>query len=147
MKISWGVSLTIFIVFFLLSTLGVVYYTTTVDVQLVTDNYYEQELVFQKRIDRMKRTEKLAEKLKILSSNQVIEFNFPKIFDYRNISGEIYLYNPADEKMDEKYKIHLVNGYQLLLPTDNMKKGYWKAEVNWNVGDTLFYTEKRLMVR
>lgn len=147
MKISWGVGLTIFIIFFLLSTLGVVYYTTTVDVHLVADNYYEKELAYQQKINKTKRANDLSVNLKITDQKDIIKFNFPKQFDFRKIAGIIYLYNPTDEKMDEKINIHLLNGYQQLIPTDNMKKGYWKAEVNWNVGDTLFYTEKKLMVR
>jgi len=147
MKISWGVGLTIFIIFFLLSTLGVVYYTTTVDVHLVADNYYEKELAYQQKINNTKRANDLSENLKIKAQKDIIKFTFPKLFDFKKISGTIYMYNPTDENMDEKINIKLLNGYEFLIPTNNMKKGYWKAEVNWSVGDTLFYTEKRLMVR
>jgi len=147
MKFSWGVGLTVFIILFLLIKLGIVYYTTTVDVHLVDDNYYEKELAYQQKIDNTKRANNLSENLKINAKKNIIKFTFPKLFDFKKISGTIYMYNPTDENMDKKINVKLSNGYELLVPTNNMKKGYWKAEVNWKVGDTLFYTEKRLMVR
>ncbi len=147
MKISWGFGITVTIIIFLVSTIGLVYFTSTVDVNLVADNYYQKELDYQQKIDKINRANNLPEHLKIKASAGIIEFVFPKIFSLDKIGGTIDLYYPADKKMDAKYEIQLKNGYRLLLPTNNLKKGYWKVEVNWNSSDTLYFTEKRLMIK
>ena len=59
MKISWGTGIAIFYSFFVIAMLVFVYAATKQDNSLVSDTYYEEDLSYQKKLDKMQRTNQL----------------------------------------------------------------------------------------
>ena len=58
MKINWGIKLIIGYSIFVVITLGMIFFTTTLNTDKVIDNYYEAEINYQQHIDKIKRTNK-----------------------------------------------------------------------------------------
>lgn len=143
---SWGTKIAITYISFVVVTIGFVLFAMTKDVDLVTDNYYEKELVYQEQIDKMTRANSLSEKVKILKAGQSLSFIFPKEFNYYAVEGEIHLYRPADSKQDLIFPIQLDSSYQQIINTTQIGKGMWKLNVDWNVNQTTYFNEFRVMV-
>jgi len=146
MKFSWGVGISITIIVFLIGSLATVYFTTTVDYDLVAEDYYEKELVYQEQIDKMKRANELPEQLVIKLEGDNIKFKFPSIFNNSKIEGEIYFYKPSSEDLDVRATISLDEENSLYFSQADLSKGLWKIKVEWGVQGVEYYTEKIIMV-
>jgi hypothetical protein len=59
MKISWGTGIAIFYSFFVIAMLVFVYAATNQDISLVSDTYYEEDLSYQVKLDKIQQTNQL----------------------------------------------------------------------------------------
>ena len=146
-KFDWGTGLTIFIVLFLVGTIGqVVLIHYLVDYDLVEEEYYEAEIKYQEQIDRIKRTKALPEQLQIKLVNNIIEFKFPSLFDSTAVGGTVTYYKPSDDQLDKTQEIKLNNENKMYIETSELSTGLWKIKVEWSVNDVEYYNEKAMMV-
>lgn len=146
-KMNWGTGITIVIVVFLVVTIGqVILIHKLIDYDLVVEEYYDAEINYQSQIDKIKRTQDLPEELKISISEKGIEFDFPKIFESKSISGVVNFYKPSDDLLDTKEMIIVDDSCRMFLPKDKFSAGLWKAKVDWSVDGVEYYNEKLLMV-
>jgi len=84
MKINWGTAVVIAFVCFAAFILTFVFLATTqkkYDHELVTQNYYEQEIHLQNDIDSQNLANKLQYNLEISSSNKGVLIHFPESRD------------------------------------------------------------------
>ncbi len=146
-KFNWGTGITIVIVLFLLVTVGQVllihYY---VDYDLVEEEYYDAEIKYQTQIEKIRRTNELAEQLVVRLLNDSIEFNFPQMFSSSSIEGNIKFYKPSDDLLDKNYKIDLSDENKMFFPIKDFARGLWKIKVDWNVEGITYFNEEFLMV-
>lgn len=144
--ISWGVKVFVINALFVLLILGLVYYSTTLEVNLVTDNYYEQELKYQDQIDKSDRSKSLPEKMNIYLSNNYIRLKFPELGDITHFGGNITCYRPSDHKMDITVPVSLSRNFEQVIPVANLQKGLWKVKADWNFSGVSYFDEKPIMV-
>lgn len=147
MKISWGTGLTIFIVTFLVVTIGVVLYLMTIDVNLVADDYYEQEIKYQQQIDKIERSLELKEQLNIEVIDGNIRINYPAIFDPKEIKGSILCYRPSTNRFDRNFSVATDSTFKQVIKTNLMAEGMWKVKVDWEVKGTTYFNEEIVMLR
>jgi nitrogen fixation protein FixH len=121
---SWGIKITILYCSFVAMILTMVILTIPQKPDLVAENYYELELQYQEKLDRMNRTRLLPESLR----NQ-------------NISGEVYFFCPSAAAMDKKVPIQLDSAGSMLLTTANMKPGLYKMEISWKANNADYFNE------
>ncbi len=146
-KFNWGTGLAIFIVLFLVVTIGqVIIIHMVVDYDLVEEEYYAAEIKYQEQIDKLKRTEALPEKLQIKLVDKIIEFTFPSIFSPKSITGTVTYYKPSDDLLDKKQTIKLNEENKMYMNTDELTTGFWKIKVDWSVNNVTYYNEKSMVV-
>ena len=78
-KINWGTGIGIFFACFVLYLIGNLIFSATQKVDLVSGDYYQQELAFQKQIDKETRTKKLPQQLQLIHGGSTIALKFPEI--------------------------------------------------------------------
>jgi hypothetical protein len=103
MKFSWGTGITLSYVIFITVVIGVVIYFHTLDVNLVSDNYYEQEIKHQGKIDKAERANNLSEKPDIKVDGRNIYIKFPTLFNADEIEGSIVLFRPSNRLDSERH--------------------------------------------
>jgi len=146
-KFNWGTGLTIFIVLFLVVTIGqVLLIHFVVDYDLVEEEYYEAEIKYQEQINKIKRTKALPEQLHIKLIDKIIEFEFPSLFTAESITGTVTYYKPSDDLLDKKQKIELNEENKMYMDTNELSTGFWKVKVDWTVNNISYYNEKAMMV-
>ena len=84
-------------------------------VDLVTDNYYEKTLVYQKNIDEAERSEEINKNIKIEYLKNQLKFIFPDSSAKEIEGGEIYFYRPSDSNKDFKTEFSLNKNGEILL--------------------------------
>jgi len=137
MKFNWGTGIFLFYGAFVTAILFAVIKSTTYDHSLVIDNYYEEDLQYQKTYDKIQNSQSLSAPLVFHYANEkgVLDFRFPS--NIGQPKGEIWLYCPNDKSSDKRLKIK-TEERQMLIHTSNLKNGYWKVEVNWEADGKSF---------
>ena len=131
MKINWGTGITITIILFI----GFIMYfvikmssDSSYNYDLVTEKYYQKELVYQQKIDASKNAAALGEKLTVEKTNKGLTLIFPSKLDPTKIKGKVFLYRPSDKQLDFEIPISLLNKY-LLVPDKSLLDGRWNIIV------------------
>jgi hypothetical protein len=146
-KISWGTGIVIAFVIFMGGTISTAVYMMNQDVNLVADDYYDQEIKYQQQIDRMERTSRL-EKEQIISFNgSTVKINIPKVLVSKRLTGEIYFYRPSDSNSDIKIPLITDTSGVQVIPIESLKKGYWKIKVSWLSKGKDYFSEDRILIQ
>jgi len=136
-KLNWGQSLALAMFAFMVFILSFVYKTFTRDSynhHLVSDNYYQDEIVFQKEIDAKSNASKLSEKVTLSNSNEGIVIKFPTEISQDAITGKIKIMRPNTDKLDLMIPIKLEN-HKMIIPKKNLIKGVWNIRIDWKAND------------
>ena len=143
----WPVGLTIFLTFMVVSSLAFVYYTKQLSFDLVTEEYYQEGLAYQKQIDRMNNASALTEQLDIelLNKNQLV-LKFPDSIPTLNISGTTMFFRPDDGTLDFKTALRVDSTHNQLIDLSGLKRGNWKVKVFWTDGTLEYYNEEPVFV-
>lgn len=147
MKISWGVGITITIIVFMLISFWLIYFSFSQEVNLVRDDYYQAEVQFDDKLETIKRTEQLDEKLLISLEGRNIKLVFPSNFISNEIKGSIFLYRPSNRESDIQLPIKLDSTKTQLIGTTGMLNGMWKIQVSWIIDSLEYFSEKNIMVQ
>jgi nitrogen fixation protein FixH len=117
-------------------------------VELVSADYYEQELKFQGRIDRVERTRNAATQGTIAydPANHCITVSLPAEQAHREVWGGIELYRPSAAGMDRAVRLLPdANGVQRLDAT-GMAPGLWRVRVSWTAEKQNYYLDQKVVV-
>ncbi|SIP91249.1 FixH protein [Chryseobacterium sp. RU37D] len=104
--------------------------------EMVTDNYYEEELKYQDVIDAKKRADQLQEKPVYSQDKNGIKITFPKDYDNSNTSVKFVLNRTDDENLDIHKSVQLDSTKSFLIPAQVMKMGNYTLRLSWTKGKT-----------
>ncbi|GGD24285.1 FixH family protein [Hyunsoonleella pacifica] len=133
MKLNWGTGIVLafigfiaFIMYFIISmSIG-----DRFDNTLVSEDYYSEELKYQKDIDKLKNAKDLKIKISYKRTNEGLRISFPEGINYKKITGKLFLYRPSNKQLDFETAISLSNSY-LLIPDERLVDGRWNIKVDW----------------
>ncbi len=111
------------------------------DVDLVSKDYYKEELAYQNQIQRLNNTEHLQQKptVKLIENNSIqIEFNQTEEIQY----GELKLFCPSNPKMDKNFKLNSSEKGNQIIELTGLNKGMYKAKLLWTMNGKEFYFEE-----
>ncbi len=146
---SWGWKIFILYTGFVLLTLAVVAYTMTQKVELVTDEYYKEEIAYQKQIERMKNARNMEEPVKVdyQPEQALLIFTFPRTHAGSDLDGTVWFYRPSDTSQDRKIHIELDDKGRQVLNVNQLAAGYWQVKVLWSSGGKEYYIQKELILQ
>jgi len=129
MKLNWGQSITIVIILFMLFILTLVYKMHFRNADLVQDNFYEQEVLFDAKKESVFNYEKLDKKIEIKQTPNGIEILFPDNFSYD--SGSVYFYRADDKSLDKTFNFNIDKNNKMVLPYSDFVVGRYEVNTNW----------------
>jgi len=132
-KINWGTGIVIAIVLFMSFILSFVYKTIFMDEyehHLVSEDYYEDELHYQKEIDKMNNANYLLENVSLTNTGKGIIIHFPEDKDFNKIEGKINFLRRSNEKLDFERDIDLTSN-SMLIEDRMLVPGKWEIKVDW----------------
>ena len=100
------------------------------DHDLVTEDYYKQELEFQDDIDKENNSKDLASNITWKKTSDGILIVFPETLKIEDITGKVFLYRPSNKQFDFDTAISLSN-HNLLIPDKRLLDGRWNIIVDW----------------
>ncbi|WP_425637507.1 FixH family protein [Algoriphagus yeomjeoni] len=138
---DWGKGIVLTIIGFVALILTMVVISVRMDgIELVTENYYEEEIKYQDRIDESKSADDLdREVISFDVQSKVIELDLPS-----GTKGFLQLFRPSDSSLDQKINVEVTHSGITQIPLKDLKSGYWKVQLNWSENGIDHYQEKKI---
>jgi nitrogen fixation protein FixH len=138
-KFNWGWGILSFFTLFVGFMIFMVYKTTTINPDLVTTDYYKQEIEYQDKIDMKNNLAKTGKHVSVSENGKEILVSVP-MMDKSNIEkAEVYFYRPSDESKDLKLDQHTEGIF--VVPNDQLAKGEYVIKTKWSVDGVNYYEE------
>lgn len=138
LKLSWGTGIVIAMLCFMVFILSFVYKSIALDEyqhELVSEDYYKDELHYQEEIDKLNNSGNLSQDIVLRNSSEGVHIQFPKDIEESSIKGKISFQRLSNEKLDFVQDIQLLN-HEQLIPSEKLVTGKWIVKVDWEVGET-----------
>lgn len=144
----WPVSIVVFFGVAILGCAGFVAFCNLHPSELVAEDYYEQEMRYQKQMERVERTRGLGQEADISmdSEHGTIRVTLPRDHADREFEGIVNLYRPSSAKLDMQLPLHLGDNRTQSIPTSDLQPGRWVVKVAWKVQGQDYFMEKKLTI-
>ena len=145
-KFNWGTGIAVAIMLFMAFIL---YFVIKVqsdhqyDNELVVEDYYKKELVFQSNLNKEQNAADLNDKVVITQNEEHIRIDFPKDFNPEKITGKVSLYRPSSQKLDFEFPLSISVPY-LLIPKTDLVGGRWDIAIEWQYQGTDYINKAML---
>lgn len=143
---NWGTKITIVYCSFVVMILTLVVMASRHRVELVADDYYELELKFQEKIDKVKRSNELVNPLSVDYSGGKLQIGFPREMNHSEITGTVSIYSPAKKSNDRTFDISGLKSQQQIIELKNFPNGIYTIQIDWSVDGVNYYNEKIITI-
>ena len=145
MKFNWGVGIFSFYGLFVLFILALVFRSTQENVDLVTEDYYQQEIEYEKVMRKKANANALEEGISYTLNRMNITVQFPH--EQQDLSGSILVYRPSNKQFDKRYEIQVDSLNSQLLEVGPAPAGLYKLKVDWVNDSVGYYIEEDVYLR
>ncbi len=141
---NWGKSIVLVFIVFAGFIGTMVYLMTRERIDLVRDDYYQDEIAYQQHIDRINRTStnKALFAMTYQPDQQQVSFVLPDSLQKATIT----FYRPADRLADFNVVVTTPIPIRKTVSTEKMAKGYWRVQLAWSDGRRDYYKENDLFI-
>lgn len=145
-QLSWGTALLLVFTAFALLMATMVYKAVHTQYDLVTKDYYAQELRHQCKIDAIKNVARLGT-ISINATKQQLQLSLPINMHGKIRKGSAWLYCPTDAKKD--MTLPLVQGQQMgiyIINITDVTSGNYIVKTSWQFENRDYYWEKSILI-
>lgn len=136
---SWGKAIPLVFIFFAGFIGTMVFRMSRQRIDLVRDDYYQDEITYQQHIDRVANArQNQPTAMTYESDKQVIAITLPEALR----RGAIHFYRPADRQQDFDVKIPADHTRRQVVSTAHLARGYWRVQFTWSDGRLDYYSEQ-----
>ena len=145
MKFNWGMKILIAYLLFVVGMLTLVFMSSMQNRDLVSENYYEDEIRYQTTINQSNNTSSLSGNIEVIKVNNQIQIKFPKEFSRSKTSCNWSLYFSADKSRDLNGSF-VTNDGLANLKINNDMHGTYLIKLNIINGMKGYYFEKTMIL-
>ena len=146
MKWNWGAKLILVFGIFVVAMTALVVMSMKQKIQLVTKDYYRDELRYQQVIDAASLANKLSAQIEITKLDSFIRIQLPQEMAGTSVQGEILFYYISDAAKDRHWQLQTNTAAQQLIPLDKLLPGNYAVKINWTHNNLQYYTEQSLIL-
>ncbi|AIZ62523.1 hypothetical protein PK28_00300 [Hymenobacter sp. DG25B] len=118
-------------------------------VDLVSTDYYQQELAYQQRMESVARTAALPAPVQVAydAATQRITLQLPEALARQTVQGTLHFFRPSDQKLDFKLPFTPAGKpARQQLSTSKLQPGLWRLRVEFTAGGQQYFLEKELSI-
>ncbi len=146
LKLNWGTRIAMLYIGFVALIAVMITLSMRQKIELVSDDYYDKELVFQTKIDEMNNANALSGKVDHSIEDNFFVIHFPTEFKDRVVSGNVLFFRPSDSSKDLKTEIKLDADLNQKIDLKSLSKGMYKMQVSWSVDNTPYFSEETIVI-
>jgi len=147
MTINWGTKLTIVFIIFAGSISYMVYQCIKMPVDLVSAEYYKEEIAYQQVIDGNTNANSLTTKVELQQAGNSIIVHLPEQLKNQAVQGSILFYCSANASKDRRFELQPGNSTEQVITTGKVKPGTYMVKTNWWANKVHYYNEQPLTVQ
>lgn len=117
-------------------------------VDLVSPDYYQQELAYQQRMESVARTAALPApvQLQYEASAQQLTLQLPATMAGQTIRGQLRFFRPSNQKLDFALPLQPTAGLQQHLSTARMLPGLWRVRLDFTANNHNYFVEEKVIL-
>ena len=139
-KFTWGHGVIVALGSFMILILGIIFFGAKIlfpngneSSDLVSENYYEDELSYQKVIDAKNNADNLLQKPQFAQLPEGIKITFPKDAVNETSKVKYHLYRTNDETKDKYGSVELSADKSFIIPKSFLEAGNYTLKVKWTL--------------
>ena len=144
---SWGNKLVIVFVCFVALMAFMVYNCFKVPVNLVSKEYYKDELAYQEVIDGKNRVHALGSDVKLSERDNVIMLELPAAMQQQAVTGNVWFYCPSSAKQDLKFSLQPDDNGRQFIERDSLLPGNYQVKIDWTTAGENYYSEQHFTLK
>lgn len=124
-----------------------VYRSIKTKYDLVSTEYYKDELSYQKIIDGSNAANLLKTKVSVVQEGASIAIRLPGEMKNEIIKGQSWFYCATDAKKDRKFELQMNKNAEQLISADVFMPGNYIVKLNWSSDGRQYYAEQNLIIQ
>ncbi len=145
---GWGKGVFFLYGGFVVFMLALVFFVSYHDIELVDDNYYQQELAYQDQIDRVNRTRQLDGQMLVTYDRPsgMVLIDYPVESVGVTLTGTVTMVRPSNSELDTEFPVSVDSLGRQYIDATQMTKGLWRTKVFWVNGTEDYFSEHVLII-
>ena len=143
MKWNWGTKIALLYSSFVFFILYLVYLSFKQDFDLVTEDYYAEEIKYQETIDSKARADALETNLQAIIESKKLVVLFPQ--SDAKVNGNIKCFRPSDKTKDFEVEVKVDDG-KFSIPIEKFISGKYLLKVDWSSRNENYYKELTVII-
>lgn len=143
---NWGNKLIVVFLCFGVSIGFLVYRCMQVQVNLVSNEYYKDELAYQQVINGKIMAGRLSSEVTLIADSEQLVIQLPSEMMSKSIKGDIWFYCPSQLGNDKKTALLIDQSGRQVLPAKFLSRGRYQVKINWESDNISYYTEQPLNI-
>jgi hypothetical protein len=139
---SWGKGIVIAFIAFALFIGALVTVCVRQDINLVSKNYYAEELMYQEQIDRLNNAAALTERPSIVIRAGNLEVWFEGFEKFEE--GELVLTRPSDPRYDAKFTVNAGSDPVRVFDLSRYPNGLYNTALRWKMDGKEFLFQESI---
>jgi hypothetical protein len=140
LKMNWGAKIALLYAGFVALIVALVAGSMRQDFDLVTPDYYGQEIKYQQVIDAGKNQAALSSPVSIHANEMAVTIEFPTEFAEKVLKGNIHFYSPVNAAWDKTININTSNN-AMTIQRSELKTTNYTIKLDWEADGKKYYQE------
>jgi hypothetical protein len=146
MKINWGTGILLFIILFFIVIFSFIYFTTTLNINLVEEDYYPKGINYDEQWEKSRNTSLLEEKISVILTGDSVTVLYPALIKDRKVEGTLLFYRPSDNALDVTYPVDPDSSLRQHIITDHLVTGKYILKIEWSLDEVPYYQEESIFI-
>jgi nitrogen fixation protein FixH len=123
---------------------ALVYFSVRQDIPLVSKQYYEQELVYQQKIDASSNAAAYGTSFQVIPKDNQLQLLLPPELAQHLENGNAWFYCPASEHMDRKVALQASQNGRYVFDRERFPGKGYLLKLSFTANGTSYYKEFNL---
>jgi hypothetical protein len=144
----WPFAIVAFFAAAVAGCIGFVIFCNRHPTDLVSADYYEQEIQYQNQLERLDRTQRLSSQATVgyEPASHWLTIHLPPAQARHAVTGSIQLYRPSAAGLDRKLKLNVDSSGTQHLDASDLSPGLWKIRLSWTVESQDYFTDQQVVI-
>ncbi|MBO9201899.1 MULTISPECIES: FixH family protein [Niastella] len=147
MTLNWGHKLIGVFLIFVGSMSYLVYRCMNTNYDLVSKDYYKEELSYQQVIDGESRANQLGKKLSITQTGETVVLQLPNEMKNTAVKGTVWFYYAPNAARDRKIELAVNAAGEQSINSNFFQPGKYIVKVKWESSGKQYYAEEYLTIQ
>jgi len=136
----WGNKITLVFIGFVILIVSMVIFSTQQEFDMVEENYYEEEIAYQGKMDEIKNGNEWAGAVSVKQEDN----NLKLLFEGADkVKGKIKFFRSSDANLDFFIPI----SEEVNIPIEKFKAGNWKVSFSWEANGVKYFKEEQIFIQ